>query len=250
MFNGHKNCITALAFDVSGTRLASGARDCDIVVWDLVGETGLFRLRGHSNAIRGLYFSASGSSLISGSKDTLLKVWDLSTQHCVETVVLHHSEVTAIAMTSDRRTLMTVCADRNVCIFSFEESNVATKITKGAVSSEELKALDLVETVTRSSGERATWMTVDEDCRYLAVLGADKSLEVWRIQSKENPQRKPTGKLLKPVRYTRLQSKAVSVEFWPSWRIKTTSSIKVLQAARVLKSSFWQGSWTTKLARS
>lgn len=42
-FNGHKNAVTALAFDDSGSRLASGSRDTEIIVWDVLAETGLFR---------------------------------------------------------------------------------------------------------------------------------------------------------------------------------------------------------------
>lgn len=42
-FNGHKKAITALAFDESGTRLASGSQDTDIILWDIVAEAGLYR---------------------------------------------------------------------------------------------------------------------------------------------------------------------------------------------------------------
>ena len=42
-FNGHKKAVTALAFDEAGTRLVSGSQDTDIIVWDVVGEAGLFR---------------------------------------------------------------------------------------------------------------------------------------------------------------------------------------------------------------
>jgi len=42
-FNGHKKAITALAFDASGTRLASGSQDTDIILWDIVAEAGLYR---------------------------------------------------------------------------------------------------------------------------------------------------------------------------------------------------------------
>lgn len=42
-FNGHKKSITALTFDESGTRLASGSQDTDIILWDVVGEAGLYR---------------------------------------------------------------------------------------------------------------------------------------------------------------------------------------------------------------
>jgi len=43
VLNGHKKAVTTMCFDLSGQRLASGSQDTDIIVWDVVGETGLYR---------------------------------------------------------------------------------------------------------------------------------------------------------------------------------------------------------------
>ena len=40
---GHRSAVSALCFDRTGTRLASGSKDTDLILWDLVGEVGLFR---------------------------------------------------------------------------------------------------------------------------------------------------------------------------------------------------------------
>ena len=42
-FNGHTKAITALAFDQVGARLASGSQDTTVILWDIIGEVGLFR---------------------------------------------------------------------------------------------------------------------------------------------------------------------------------------------------------------
>ena len=42
-FNGHKKAVTALAFDDTGARLASGSQDTDLILWDAIAEAGLFR---------------------------------------------------------------------------------------------------------------------------------------------------------------------------------------------------------------
>lgn len=42
-FNGHTKSVTALAFDKAGAQLASGSQDTTIILWDIVGEVGLFR---------------------------------------------------------------------------------------------------------------------------------------------------------------------------------------------------------------
>jgi WD40 repeat protein len=54
VLNGHKSAVTALRYSKSGSLLASGAKDTDIVVWDVVGETGLYRLKGHRDQVTDL----------------------------------------------------------------------------------------------------------------------------------------------------------------------------------------------------
>jgi WD40 repeat protein len=49
--NGHKGAVTALRYNKSGSLLASGSKDNDIILWDVVGETGLYRLRGHRDQV-------------------------------------------------------------------------------------------------------------------------------------------------------------------------------------------------------
>lgn len=80
------------------------------------------RLRGHRDQITGIRFlppsdspsTSAGSSndfLISTSKDTLLKLWDLSTQHCVQTIVAHHSEVWSMDFSLEQNLIFTGSGD-------------------------------------------------------------------------------------------------------------------------------------------
>jgi U3 small nucleolar RNA-associated protein 12 len=100
-FNGHKKGISTLSWDASGTRLASGGTEGEIVVWDRIAEVGLFRLKGHRGAVTGIKWiphptmtpTQHPGYLVSTAKDTYAKVWDLATQHCVQTVVVGRGEV-------------------------------------------------------------------------------------------------------------------------------------------------------------
>jgi WD40 repeat protein len=47
----NRSAVTALRFNADGVQLASGAQDTDIVVWDIVSQAGLFRLRGHHGQV-------------------------------------------------------------------------------------------------------------------------------------------------------------------------------------------------------
>jgi len=85
------------------SRLASGGSDGTVIVWDLIAESGLFRLLGHQGAITQLHFLPTSSvlnGLISSSLDGLVKVWDLQAQCCVQTMANMRGEVWASTLVS------------------------------------------------------------------------------------------------------------------------------------------------------
>ena len=63
-FNGHKSAVTALNYDEGGMRLVSGAMDTEIILWDIVNECGLFRLKGHKGLITQARFMSKKNILI------------------------------------------------------------------------------------------------------------------------------------------------------------------------------------------
>ncbi|OMJ17275.1 WD repeat-containing protein 3 [Smittium culicis] len=163
IFNGHKSAITALSYDSTGTILCSGSRDTDLVLWDIIAETGLFRLKGHKDQITGISFlnkpipTANSSSktnttfdigdsidslstsnhdltlgafsagekgyLITCSKDTLIKVWDLELRHCIQTVVSHKSEVWSMAICPESKTLISGSSESSLKVFSINTAD-------------------------------------------------------------------------------------------------------------------------------
>jgi len=80
------------------------------------------RLRGHRDQITSIHFLLNVSStspstststalstgyLLTSSKDTFLKLWDLSTQHCIQTVLAHRTEVWSVAVDQEQSTVFT-----------------------------------------------------------------------------------------------------------------------------------------------
>merc|ERR1711991_465483 len=51
-FHGHKSAVSCLKFNKSNNLLISGGRDCNVVVWDIIGEMGLYRLQGHKDMVK------------------------------------------------------------------------------------------------------------------------------------------------------------------------------------------------------
>lgn len=94
------------------------------------------RLRGHRDQITNIRFlpssdlpsTSTGSSngfLISTSKDTLLKLWDLSTQHCMQTVVAHRSEVWSMDLSPQQNLIFTGSGEGDLKAWKIDYDAVA-----------------------------------------------------------------------------------------------------------------------------
>lgn len=103
VLNGHgKSPVRTLSFDPRDQcRLASGGSDGSVVLWDVVAETGIFRLLGHRGGITDIVFVTIGDkqldALVTSSLDGLVKVWDLGAQCCTQTIASHRGEVLTAA---------------------------------------------------------------------------------------------------------------------------------------------------------
>jgi WD40 repeat protein len=53
----------------AGTLLASGSADTDIIVWDMITESGLYRLKGHKDGVTGVRFIEMPGSTVAYVRD-------------------------------------------------------------------------------------------------------------------------------------------------------------------------------------
>ncbi|KZS97786.1 WD-repeat-containing protein [Sistotremastrum niveocremeum HHB9708] len=199
-FNGHKRAVTALAFDPSGHRLASGSMDTDLIIWDVIAEEGVKRLSGHRDQITGLRFISGKSEepsssalhsnyIISSSKDTFLKVWDLTTWHCIETVTSHRSEIWSFDINAAEDWLITGGSDGEVKGWKINHERLRSGLTsvEEDVSS---KIIVLSETIPLNSQHRVPQISFHHSQPYLAIQSHERSVEIFRIRSEEEVQRK------------------------------------------------------------
>jgi U3 small nucleolar RNA-associated protein 12 len=93
------------------------------------------RLRGHRDQITAIQFivspdlpststSASGF-LLSSSKDTFLKLWDLSTQHCIQTIVAHRSDIWTMDINVNRDLVFTGSGEGEVKAWRIDHQALA-----------------------------------------------------------------------------------------------------------------------------
>jgi len=89
-------------------------------------------LKGHKDQITGLKFlNLNGANhLISVSKDTLLKLWDLTTQHCIETLIGHRSEIWGLDVNKDETLIVTGALDQELKFWDIDTETLITGLDK------------------------------------------------------------------------------------------------------------------------
>ena len=85
-FEGHTSNVTGIAWDHSGTVVASGGKDTKIILWDCVSETGIAKFKGHKGPVTQLKFWKESKYLLSCSIDATVHLWDTRTNECVQTI--------------------------------------------------------------------------------------------------------------------------------------------------------------------
>lgn len=212
-FNGHKSAISSLAWDEEGVRLASGSKDTDIIIWDVVGEIGMFRLKGHRDQITGLAFirtnivlegeddeddgetteiSRPSTHLISSSKDTFIKLFNLSTQHCVETVVGHRGEAWSFAYDNNSGVLISGGGEGEVKCWKVD-SEVLSKGVLADSNGKLRRAIYPIAALSLPSGSHThniTQISLHPTLPVLAVHSGEKTIDVFRLRTEEELRKK------------------------------------------------------------
>ncbi|KAJ3788819.1 WD-repeat-containing protein [Lentinula aff. detonsa] len=200
-FNGHKKAVSALAFDSQGTRLASGSQDTDLIVWDIIAEAGLYRLRGHRDQITAIKFipatgdipststTSSSVMLLTTSKDTFIKLWDLSTQHCIQTIVAHRSDIWAMDVDIKSNIIFTGSGEGEVKAWKINTEAISEGLTESDTG-EINKIILPIATLPLSSRHRVSQITFHPTQPFLAVQSQDRSVELFRIRTEEEINKK------------------------------------------------------------
>lgn len=92
--------IRSVVFSPDGTKLATGAEDKQIRIWDIASKSIRHVFTGHEQDIYSLDFSKNGRFVASGSGDRTARVWDLETSQQVLTLSIEDG-VTTVAISPD-----------------------------------------------------------------------------------------------------------------------------------------------------
>jgi WD40 repeat protein/tRNA A-37 threonylcarbamoyl transferase component Bud32 len=107
---GDEGFVTSVSFNSDGRRVASGAKDGVVRIWDAATLRQVDALAGHAGHVESVRFVAGRRWLVSGGTDTT-RVWDLAADPPRQIAELPGQGhwIRAVAVTADGKTLATAC---------------------------------------------------------------------------------------------------------------------------------------------
>jgi len=190
-----------LCFSADGTKLACGAGNGQVEIWDVAQGAVVGRPEGHTYIIQALEFSSDDRTLIVNSP-SVTQVWDvprrqelarLDTSPFMQEAVAFCSGGRQVILVDDHETIIrcelatgrrleTVAGRRRVerAAFSPAARVLAVASWNGEIRIRDAAAPTTVATL-RHLGPKATAMAFSPDGQSLAAAGADGSVRVWGL---------------------------------------------------------------------
>jgi WD40 repeat protein/serine/threonine protein kinase len=162
---GHRGRVFTVAFSADGQRLASGAQDGTLRLWDPATGDNVITVQAHELPIYEIAFSPDGRWLASASEDGSVKLWDAKRLEFRESLPRLSDEVDCVAFSVDSRLLASAGADGRIRVWDLEHHQELRNFHAHDGTIESL--------VFRADGK-------------LVSGGADKRVRIWDLDSAEN----------------------------------------------------------------
>uniref|UniRef100_A0A182J8U8 Small-subunit processome Utp12 domain-containing protein n=1 Tax=Anopheles atroparvus TaxID=41427 RepID=A0A182J8U8_ANOAO len=204
-FAAHRSAVSALNFDLLGLKLVSGGLDNDVVVLDVVAQTGRCRLTGHTAPVTQVCFMQRYPDVIvSSSKDTQIKFWNVETQCCFKTIVDHRTEVWGIVLMRNDDFLVCGSADTQLSVYriapNLDESKPIQATEEQLLEDESTVSpfrCTAIGSIQRAGHGRTINLVSDANGQVLGCNGTDKQIELFYFTPLDEAVQKLTKRLKK-----------------------------------------------------
>lgn len=182
----HKTPVLCMAYDPTGTLVATGGSDRVVMVWDVERGYATHHFRGHEAIVTHLRFHPDPKKLMlaSCSEDTTVRLWALNEsgkKQAVAALTNHYSPVTGVAFSADGNTLVTGGRDKVLNIWDL----AAFKLRRTIPVYETLEGLVSLPREAAAALCKAHGVSAVTASGLVVVTCGDKgTIRAWRIAVK------------------------------------------------------------------
>lgn len=123
----HTGSVTAVAWSLDSSYLASASTDGSIQVWEAATGREICEYHGHSENVHEILWSSDGTYIISCGVDHTIQIWDAHTATKLRSLEGHIDSVQRITFLDQDRLLASLSRDGAVCIWRTDNWALAEK---------------------------------------------------------------------------------------------------------------------------
>mmetsp|Transcript_15115 Transcript_15115/g.20859 ORF Transcript_15115/g.20859 Transcript_15115/m.20859 type:complete len:324 (-) Transcript_15115:225-1196(-) len=127
---GSDRFVMSVAFSADGRRVAAGAMDGSVAVWDVQGARLLQSFQGHKMPVRSLAFSPDSRTLLIGCDDSIINMFDVEHGPLMASLSGHQSWVLSVAWSPSGSGFLTGSSDRTVRVWDFAQRSCTQTLTQ------------------------------------------------------------------------------------------------------------------------
>ncbi|KIK51727.1 hypothetical protein GYMLUDRAFT_979987 [Collybiopsis luxurians FD-317 M1] len=115
----YRHAVNAVAFSPDGLKLASGADNGNVCLWDALTGKQVLQMKGHTDWVHSVAFSSNGSKVISGSNDETTRIWNTETGE-QEMIINSSCDVFSAVLSPDGMKVVSGSGGNTVCMWDAE----------------------------------------------------------------------------------------------------------------------------------
>jgi class 3 adenylate cyclase/GTPase SAR1 family protein len=127
---GEKEAIHSLAFNATGTMLASGGQNGTVTLWEPSTGSLLRTVDGHESLILSLVFDPIGTTLATGSLDAIIKLWDVPDGNLLRILEGHTGNIDRVSFSSNGKILASKSGDSTINLWSCDTWETVATISE------------------------------------------------------------------------------------------------------------------------